>query len=128
MSDAQVIRSLYDAYAAMDIPAVDRLLVDDHVMHVSGDHPLSGDHRGKPAVWAYLGKVAEISAGRGRFDVHSITVDGDGHAVALLTGTIRDYVRPVIHVFHLRDGQITEFWDAYLDAQREDDFWRGALT
>jgi ketosteroid isomerase-like protein len=123
-ADAQIIRSLYDAYSALDIPAIDALLADNYAMHVSGQHPLSGDHRGKPAVWAYLGKVAEVSAGQGGFDVHSITTDGDGHAVALLTGTIRDFVRPVIHVFHLRDGLITEFWDAYPDAQAEDEFWR----
>lgn len=65
MVDAHIIRSLYDAYATMDIAAVDALLVEDYVMHVSGHHPLSGEHRGKLAVWAYLGKVAEVSAGRG---------------------------------------------------------------
>lgn len=64
----------------------------------------------------------------GDFEVHSITVDDEGHAVALLTGTILAYVRPVIHVFHLHDGRMTEFWDAYLDAQREDDFWCSALA
>lgn len=126
-TDAEIVRSLYAAYDAMDIPTVDGLLDDDYVMHVSGAHPLSGSHRGKPAVWSYLGKVAEVAGGTGRFDVHSITVDEDGHAVALLTGSIRDYVRPVIHVFHLRDGRFTEFWDAYLDAGREDTFWRDAL-
>jgi ketosteroid isomerase-like protein len=125
-TNASVVRSLYDAYAAMDVATIDGLLVEDYVMHVSGGHPLS--HSGKPAVWAYLGKVAEVVAGNGGFDVHSVTTDEEGHAVALLTGTIRDYVRPVIHVFHLRDGKITEFWDAYPNAEREDAFWREALA
>lgn len=127
-TDADLVHSLYNAYSAMDIPAVDRLLSEDYVMHVSGHHPLSGAHRGKPAVWTYLAKVAEIAAGTGGWDLHSVTVDGDGHAVALLTGTIRDYVRPVIHIFHMQEGRFTEFWDSYLDAEREDEFWRGALT
>jgi hypothetical protein len=38
--------------------------------------------------------------------------DDASHGVALLTGTIRDYVRPVIHVLHVSNGEITEFWDA----------------
>jgi ketosteroid isomerase-like protein len=125
---AEVVRSLYEAYAAMDIGRIDGLLAEGYVMHVSGRHPLSGDYTSREAVWGYLGKVAALSAGSGGFDVHTITADGDGHVVALLTGTIRDHVRPVIHVFHVRDGKIIEFWDAYLDAAAEDQFWRSVIA
>ena len=123
-----VARRAYDAYANMDIAAMDALMTDDHVVHVAGHHPLSGDYRGKQAVWSYLGRVAEISGGRGGFEVHAITADDDGHAVALLTGTIRDFVRPVIHVWHVRGGQLAEMWDASLDQQAEDAFWTAALA
>ena len=34
----------------------------------------------------------------------------------------------MIHVWHVRDGRITEFWDTYLDAAAEDAFWNTALT
>jgi ketosteroid isomerase-like protein len=54
------------------------------------------------------------------------------NAVALVTGTIEHdgirFVRPTVHVFHVRDGQVTEFWEASLDQHAEDDFWRRALT
>ena len=123
-----VARRAYDAYASMDIAAMDALMTDEHVVHVAGHHPLSGEYRGKQAVWGYLGRVAEISGGRGGFDVHAITADDDGHAVALLTGTIRDFVRPVIHVWHVRGGQLAEMWDASLDQQAEDAFWTAALA
>ena len=112
----------------MDIAAIDSAMPDDGVMHISGQHPWSGEYRGKVAAWEYLGKVAEVSGGQGGFVVHSITTDDHGHGVALLTGTIRDYVRQMIHVWHVRDGRITEFWDAYLDAAAEDAFWNTALT
>ena len=45
----------------------------DGVMHISGQHPLSGEYHGKVAAWEYLGKVAEVSGGQGGFVVHSIT-------------------------------------------------------
>lgn len=122
-----VLRAHYEAYAAMDIAAIDAAMPEDGVLHVSGHHPLSGDYRGKAAAWEYLGKVAEVSGGKGGFVVHSITTDEQGHGVALLTGTIRDYVRQVIHIWHVEDGRITEFWDAYLDAAAEDAFWTAAL-
>lgn len=62
--------------------------------------------------------------------VHSITTDdhGHGHGVALLTGTIRDDVRQVIHIWHVDNGRITEFWDAYLNAAAEDAFGKTALS
>jgi ketosteroid isomerase-like protein len=123
-----VAHRAYDAYAAMDIAAIDALMTDDHVLHVAGRHPLSGEYRGKQAVWDYLGRVAEISGGRGGFEVHAITADNDGHAVALLTGTIRDFVRPVIHVWHVRGEQLAEMWDASLDQYAEDAFWTTAVT
>jgi len=121
-----VARRAYEAYAAMDVAAIDSLMTDDHVLHVAGRHPLSGDYRGKQAVWEYLGRVTAISGGRGGFDVHAITADENGHAVALLTGTIRDFVRPVIHVWHVRGGQLAEMWDASLDQYAEDAFWSKA--
>ncbi len=122
-----VLRAVYEAYAAMDIAALDAAVPEDGVWHVSGHHPLSGDYRGKAATWGYLGKVAEVSGGKGGCVVHSITTDDQGHGVVLLTGTIRDYVRQVIHIWHVENGRITEFWDAYLDASAEDAFWNNAL-
>ena len=34
----------------------------------------------------------------------------------------------MIHVWHAKDGRITQFCDAYLDAAAEDAFWNTALT
>jgi ketosteroid isomerase-like protein len=123
---ATIVRSVYEAYSALDIAKIDALMAPGFVMHVSGHHPLSGDRSTRDDVWAYLGKVAEISGGKGGYEVHAITTDESGHGIALLTGTIRDFVRPVIHIWHVRDGQVTEFWDSYLDAAAEDAFWATA--
>lgn len=123
-----VVRSAYDAYAAMDIAAMEALLTDDHTIHVAGHHPLSGDYAGKQAVWGYLARVAEIGQGNGGFAVHAVTADDEGQGVALLIGTIRDFVRPVIHIWHVRDGQLAELWDASMDQQAEDAFWTHATT
>lgn len=118
----------YDAYARLDIATIDGLLTEDHVMHVAGHHPLSGESRGKQEVWGYLGRVAEISSGQGGFEIQALTADEHGHVVALLTATIRDFVRPVIHVWHLRGNQLAAMWDASLDQAAEDAFWTAAVA
>ena len=123
-----VVTQLYAAYAANDIGTIDGLITDDAVVHVPGSQPLSGEHRGKQSVWGYLGKVAEVSQGKGRFDLHGVTADDQGHGVALLTGTILDWVRPVVHVWQVRDGRLSELWEVYLDQDAEDRFWIGALA
>jgi uncharacterized protein len=124
----ELLRRLYQAYADVDVTTIDSLSADDGVLHVPGTHPLSGEHRGKEAMWTYLGKVAEVSGGVGGFVVHGITSDDDGHAVVLLTGTIRDFVRPVVHIWQVRDGRLAEFWETSLDQDAEDRFWISALT
>ncbi|MCU1602987.1 MAG: hypothetical protein JWO22_3696 [Frankiales bacterium] len=93
-------------------------------MHIAGDHPLSGDKVGKAAVWEYLGAVSAISGGQGGFVLHALGTDDRGYVVTLLTGTIRDYVRPVVHVQRLAGGKVLEYWDASLDQAAEDAFWR----
>jgi ketosteroid isomerase-like protein len=125
-STEATVRTVYEAWAAQDVAAIEALMAPDFVMHVSGHHPLSGDRATRAEIWAYLGKVAEISGGKGGWDIHAITTDDHGHGVALLTGTIRDFTRQAIHVWHIAGGQVTEFWDASLDQAAEDAFWQKA--
>jgi uncharacterized protein len=126
-TNEQAVRRLYEAYAAMDVAAIDALMAAEPVMHVPGRHPLSGVHRGKDAMWSYLAQVATVSGGDGGFVVHAVTSDDEGHCVALLTGTIRQFVRPVIHVWQVRDGRFAEYWEANLDQEAEDRFWTQSL-
>ena len=126
-----VVRRLAAAYAATDINTIDELLSDDVVFHVPGGHPLSGTYTGKSEVFRYLGQVAATSqSADGGFDLHAV-MGNDDHAVALVTGTIEHdgirFVRPTVHVFHIGDGKVIEFWEASLDQHAEDAFWRSAL-
>lgn len=130
-ANVSVVRKLAAAYERADIGAIDALLSDDVVFHVPGDHPLSGTYAGKTEVFGYLGQVAATSqSADGGFDVHAVMGDDD-HAVALVTGTIEHngvrFIWPTVHVFHVRDGKVTEFWEASLDQHAEDEFWRQAL-
>ncbi|MCU1593025.1 MAG: nuclear transport factor 2 family protein [Frankiales bacterium] len=124
---AQIVRDLYAAYAAMDIPAIDASMSEDSVMHIPGRHPLAGDKIGKEAIWAYLAAVAEISQGIGGYEVVTVTEDAAGTVVALLIGTIRDFVRPTAHIYRIVDGRVAEFWEASYDQHAEDAFWNAAL-
>ena len=122
-----LLRRVYQAYDEADVAVIADLTGENPTMHIPGTHPLAGVHEGQDAVWAYLGKVAEVSGGVGGFVVSAITADEDGHGVALLVGTIRDYVRPVAHVWRVEGGRTAEYWEVNVDQEAEDRFWNSAL-
>ena len=81
----QVVRKLYRAFSAQDVPTMQKLFDPDVVWHQSGRSVLAGEHRGVDAVFAFFGRVAEISEGTFRVELHDV-VGGDGHTIALHTG------------------------------------------
>lgn len=129
-TSTDLLHRLYAAYNAQDIATVDGLVSDDLTMHVGGNHPLSGTYRGREQVWSYLAKVAAALSARGDggWEIHAITADEDGHAVALLRGYTGDYSRPVVHIWHIADGLLKEFWDTTMDQIQEDAFWTSAVV
>jgi uncharacterized protein len=121
-----LMRRGYAAYTSGDLETISQLLADDVVWHVSGRSPLSGDYTGKEQVFGFFGTLQELSGGTSRVEVHDLLADDD-HGVAIVTQSAsregRTYEGRVTHVLHLRDGKVTEFWDAYVDQYASDEFW-----
>jgi ketosteroid isomerase-like protein len=83
------------------------------VLHYSGSHRLSGEHRGPAAILNLFTQSATAFQGTQRLEVHDV-VAGDQHAVALLQATAKRHGEPVmwqrVVVFHAESGRITEQW------------------
>jgi uncharacterized protein len=122
----ELMRRGYAAYTSGDLETIDQLFADDVVWHVSGRSPISGDYTGKEQVFGFFGKLQELSGGTSKVEVHDLLADDD-HGVAIVTQSAsrdgRTYEGRVTHVLHLRDGKVTEFWDAYVDQYASDEFW-----
>ncbi|HUF54229.1 MAG TPA: nuclear transport factor 2 family protein [Dehalococcoidia bacterium] len=121
-------RAYADAWVKGDIAAVFALYHDDFTLHYFGESPLAGDHVGKAAAVATLGKVQQIT-NRKVVEVHDIMA-GEDHSAILVHehwdqgGRTLDVRR--LLVFHLRDGMLFECW-LYDDDQRAvDKFWSAA--
>jgi uncharacterized protein len=112
------VRDGYAAFAKGDFAVLTDLFADDLVWHVGGRSQLAGEYRGRDDVFAFFGKIMEVTEGSFRLDVHAILAD-DEHAVALVFGTAsrggRSITDIAAHVFHLRDGKVTEYWNATTD-------------
>jgi uncharacterized protein len=112
------IRDGYAAFAAADFAVLTDLFAEDVVWHVDGRSQLAGEYRGRDAVFAFFGKLMEVTEGTFRVDVHAVLAD-DEHAVALTFATAsrggRSLTDQAAHVFHMRDGKVTEYWNASTD-------------
>lgn len=112
------IKAGYAAFATGDFAVLNDLFAADVVWHVPGRSQLAGDYQGRDAVFAFFGKLMEVTEGSFHLDVHAILAD-DEHAVALTFGTAsrggQSLTDMAAHVFHLRDGKVTEYWDAPTD-------------
>jgi len=121
MAEHPNVARLQDGYAAFakgDFAALNDLLGEDVLWHGGGRSQLSGEFRGREAVYAYFGKVMEVTEGYLHLDLHAVFAD-DEHGAALVVTTASRGGRSVttndVHVFHLRDGKVVEFWDASTD-------------
>jgi uncharacterized protein len=121
-----LMRRGYAAYTSGDMDTLNELFADDVVWHVAGRSPISGDYTGREQVFGFFGKLKELSDGTSSVDVHDLLAD-DEHGVAIVTETAtrngQAYEGRTTHVLHLRDGKVTEFWDARVDQYSADEFW-----
>ena len=87
---------------------------------------IAGEHRGRAAIAAFLGKVMTLSSGTFNLDLHDVTAS-DERAVALFTGSGqrngKTLHNPTALVITVRDGQCTDFREFVWDLPEVDDFW-----
>jgi ketosteroid isomerase-like protein len=122
----ELVRRGYQAFAEADMATLNELFADDLVWHAPGRNQLAGTFRGKEEVFATFMKVAELSGGTFKLDIHTILAD-DEHVAVLARATGEREGRTLednsVQVFHIRDGKVTEQWLYPGDAYASDAFW-----
>jgi hypothetical protein len=119
-------RAGYEAFAAGDLAAVSDLFSDDIVWHSGGSNVLTGDYKGKEAVLGFFGLLMQESGGSFTNEIHDMLAN-DEHGVALVTMSAtrggKSFEGNLVHIFHMSDGKMTEFWAIPEDQSRYDEFW-----
>jgi ketosteroid isomerase-like protein len=125
--NADIVRRLFRAFDERDVPTVQALIAEDAVWTFPGARgQLAGEHRGREAIAAFLGKVIVLTSGTFHMDLHDVTAS-DGHAVALFTGSGqrngKTLHNPTALVITIRDGQCADFREFVWNLPEVDDFW-----
>ena len=119
-------RAGYAAFASGDMATLSGFLSDDIVWHSGGDNILTGDYEGKEAVLGFFGRLMQESGGSFKNDIHDMLAN-DEHGVALVTSSATrggvSIEEHAVHVFHMRDGKMTEFWVFPENQDKFDELW-----
>ena len=122
--NAELVMKGFEAFATGDMAAMDQLIADDAVWHAAGRGVLSGDFRGKEAIFGLFAKTAQEA--EMKQDIHAILAD-DEHVVALVKSTATRRGKTVdmdqVLVFHVAGGKAVEVWLTPSDAYAADEFW-----
>lgn len=122
----QRARAGYEAFAGGDMETLDDIIDDDIVWHTAGNNILSGDYVGKDAVFGLFGRLAQETEGSFKNDIHDMLAN-DQHGVALVnqsaTRNGESMEQRSVHVFHMENGKLTEFWAFAEDQTALDEFW-----
>ncbi len=124
--NAQLLRRLFDAFAAGDREAVVAGFADDVTWRTPGSSQLAGEFVGRDAVLAQLGRSAQLTDGTYRVEVEEI-MPGDHHASVLYRGTGSRNGRRLdlrhLALYEIAAGAIRNVWIAPLDQRAFDEFW-----
>ncbi|MEU0250254.1 nuclear transport factor 2 family protein [Streptomyces sp. NPDC006235] len=126
-ANIDIARTYFQAVQTGDMATLGELLDEAIVWHQPGVNQFSGDHKGRDAVFAMLGRMMATS--RGTFAIDEIrTLMGNGDLVA---ATIHFSGRhdgasmsmDGVDLLRITGGKITEMWLFSGDPATEDAFW-----
>ena len=120
-SNVALHRKAHDAFSRGDMDTLTEMTAEDTVWHSPGKSLISGEFRGREAVFEeFFGKMDELSGGTAKFVEHQDYLGNDEHSVALFrfaaTRSGKTLEFNVCEDIRWRNGQIVEEW-TYLDDQ-----------
>jgi uncharacterized protein len=125
-ANAALIKGAYEAFSRGDIPGAMATFAEDIFWHVPGRGPLSRDYRGHAEVLGFFGHFMELSGGTFRLQIDDVLAKGD-RVVVFCTESAqrggRSWSAPQVHVWTVKDGKATVFWEYEGDQQGDDEFW-----
>jgi uncharacterized protein len=121
----ELIRTGYAAFNKGDMDTIRETFGEGIVWHITGRSELAGDYKGIDEVLGFFGKLIGMFDSPPQLELHDVLAN-DEHAVALVKATStkggKTRNSDAVHLFHVKDGKATEFWDHPLDIYGDDEF------
>ncbi len=125
-ANSALIKSAYEAFSRGDTQSVFAVFAENILWHVPGRGALSRDYQGHAEVAGFFKHFMSLSEGTFRIQIDEIFASRD-RVVVLCTESAsragRTWSSPQVHVWTVKDGRATAFWEYEGDQQGEDEFW-----
>lgn len=122
-----LVRRGYEAFNTGDMNTLNQLFAEQASWHTPGRGPLSGDHEGREATFAYFGELGQRTGGTFRAVPERLIGDDEGRVVAIHHNSAdRDGKHLDVEcclVFELEEGKVTEGREHFDDLYAWDEFW-----
>jgi uncharacterized protein len=125
-ANAALIKSAYDAFNRGDTQSIFAVFAENILWHVPGRGPLSRDYRGHAEVGRFFEQFMGLSEGTFRIQIEQILANRERVVVLCRESASRagrSWSSPQVHVWTVKDGRATAFWEYEGDQQSEDEFW-----
>jgi ketosteroid isomerase-like protein len=124
--NATLVRRGYRAFSTGDVATLSEILAPDAVQHMPGHNTFSGDHKGRDAILAMYGQLAERSGGTLKVELEEVYANDEEvvtvyHSTGMRDGKQLDTRHAL--VFRIHDGKATELTDVSSDEAADDTFW-----
>ena len=121
----ELARVAYRAMTTGDVPWLEAHTHPDVRFFQGGRFPTAGAYEGRDALFGHFMEFVTLVEGNFALDLHDVLVNDD-HVVALLNVTIakggKELSFPEVHVWHVKDGLMTEMWAIPQDPYPIDEF------
>ncbi len=125
--NAQIVRQGYEAFNTADMEALTRLFAEDSSWHTPGRSSVSGDARGRDAVFARFGRYGGETGGTFKAALDQVFAAADGRVIGLHHNSGERNGRQLDSdcciVFEVKNGQITSGREFFFDLDNWDQFW-----
>ena len=120
-------REAFDVFARSDLEGYKDYFAEDVVWHVGGRHPLSGNYRGRDALFDYFAKVRDLTGGTLTVEPQAILAD-DTHVGVFARVTAERDGRSMdvllAQGFRINpEGKWIEYWALADDQEEVDALW-----
>jgi ketosteroid isomerase-like protein len=122
-----LVKQGFEAFNKGDAATLSGLIAEDATQTVPGKNQLAGEKKGRDAMLAFYGQLAEVSNGTFRTVLQNAEADGPDRVIATYLGQGEREGKTLASTnrltFTIRDGKFAKLVDAPEDLAAWDDFW-----
>ena len=124
---AALVRKGFEAFTRGDMDTMRDLIASDATHHVPGNHPLSGDFKGRDAILDMYRRLGEETKGTMHAELIGICIDGRGHAVGMNRFTAERNGKRLDDtgciIFRIVGDKVTDLDECVADIDANNEFW-----